>query len=383
MTSTSLADATDLRPVPTEPDPLGDGTSRRRRSRFPERPLPRVAGPPTRGSAVLWRGRSEGLREQLADHTAAVGLALVDADAASGGATGVGAACAVVTEAGVALGSPLARDAPPLLVLTEDEEIAPEVWRVALAEQARAVLRLPRDSESLLAHLAELSRPRGSALLLGVAGGCGGAGASSLAARLAAAARADGPVVLIDADPLGGGLDLLVEAPPISGITWQEATRLGPDDGEALRTGLPLVDDVRLLVAGEDGGPGAEALRRALSSLAPLAGTVVVDLAPSLVRPALELLDRLVLVVPGREGAVRAAERRLRDWAPAAGRAGAVVRRDRGPSAREVAADLGLPLLGAFRDGSRGDVPLLDVRRGGADRTARELVSRLREEARR
>lgn len=388
MTSTSALAPAALRAVPTEPDPIGDGSPRRRRTRFPDASSPRAAEPAAGGSAVLWQGRSPALREQLADHAAAVGLTFLDDSPA-----GAGGVCAIVAEGppdGEVPSSGEAPDAavapggaPPLLLLTAAEEIPGPLWREALAHRARAVLRLPQDSEALLAHLAELSRPRGSSLLLGVVGGCGGAGASSLAARLAAAARSDGPVVLVDADPLGSGLDLLVEAPPLHGITWHEAERLGPDDGEALRSGLPLVDDVRLLVAAEERGPTPETVRQALASLAPLAGTVIADLAPAMVRPLLDVLDHLLVVVPARDGAVRAAARRLDAWAPQAARTGLVVRRERGPSPREIAADLDLPLRGSFRDSPRGDVPLLDVRRRGADRTARELLPLLREEARR
>src|SRR5699024_1451519 len=152
----------------------------------------------------------------------------------------------------------------------------------------------------------ELARPRSSALLLGVVGGCGGAGASSFAARLAAAARVAGPVTLVDADPLGGGADLLVEAPVREGIRWQEATGLGADDGEALRAGLPVVDGVHLLVAGEGPGAAEQTLPPVLSALAPLGGTVVVDLGPELVPAAAEHLHRLLVVVPSCDHAVRA-----------------------------------------------------------------------------
>jgi hypothetical protein len=43
----------------------------------------------------------------------------------------------------------------------------------------------------------------------------------------------------------------------------------------------------------------------------------------------------------------------------------------------EVAEDLDLPLAASFRDGPRGTVPLLDVRRRGADRAARALLAEL------
>src|SRR5699024_6427160 len=176
---------------------------------------------------------------------------------------------------------------------------------------------------------------------------------------------------LIDADPLGGGADLLVEAPVRDGLRWQEATGLGPDDGEALRAGLPRVDAVHLLVAGEGPGPTEQSLPPVLSALAVLDGTVVVDLGPALVPAAAEHLDRLLVVVPSSDHAVRATQRRLGTWQPPGDLAHAVVRRSGPLGPGEVCADLGLPLAVSFRDSPRGTVPLLDVRRRGSDRAAR------------
>ena len=53
------------------------------------------------------------------------------------------------------------------------------------------------------------------------------------------------------------------------------------------------------------------------------------------------------------------------------------MRRGGGLSAADVAEDLGLPLAVSFRDSPRGAVPLLDIRRRGADRAARELLAEL------
>ena len=72
-----------------------------------------------------------------------------------------------------------------------------------------------------------------------------------------------------------------------------------------------------------------------------------------------------------------AQRRRLREWSPPAGLTRAVVRRGGGLSPADVAEDLALPLAASFRDSPRGAVPLLDVRRRGADRAARELLAEL------
>src|SRR5699024_11706334 len=123
--------------------------------------------------------------------------------------------------------------------------------------------------EQLLSHLSELSRPRSDSTVIGVVAGHGGAGASSFAARLAAAARPDGPVVLVDGDPLGGGLDLLVEHGGAAGVGWSALEGLGSQVGTALREGLQVVDEVAVLAAGA--GPGAQGSprSRALTAHAP------------------------------------------------------------------------------------------------------------------
>jgi Mrp family chromosome partitioning ATPase len=66
---------------------------------------------------------------------------------------------------------------------------------------------------------AGVSRSRG--LIVSVVGGRGGAGASVLAAGLAlTAARAGVATLLVDADPLGGGLDLVLGWESVAGPRW-------------------------------------------------------------------------------------------------------------------------------------------------------------------
>ncbi|AXK46028.1 hypothetical protein [Brachybacterium saurashtrense] len=372
--------------VPTDPGADGPSLPRRRRARFPGASVeePTASARP----AMRWAGADGTLAELVRDHATAAGLELVGRGDGPRAADGADAAvCTLIdptalAEAAARVGAGALAGPGPLLVVTTGQETPPRVWKEALAAGAEAVLSLPEESEDLLSRLAEHARPRTASLLLGVVGGCGGAGASSFAARLAAAARRHGPVTLVDADPLGGGADLLVEAPPREGLRWQDVQELGPDDGDALREGLPVVDEVRMLVAGDGPGPGPDALRPVLSALAPLGGTVVVDLGPEAVPAAAEHLHRLLAVVPATDHAVRAAARRLRSWRLPHGLAQVVVRRG-GPLAPvEVCEDLALPLAAAFRDSPRGTVPLLDVRRRGADRAARALLARLPEEVR-
>lgn len=350
--------------------PAGARAPRRPRSRFPGAGQDGAEGPGRPRRGVRWVGSAGPLRELVADHATAAGSWLLEDPHETPG-------CTVVPAEALRDGAIPSSGRSPLLVVLAAEEVPAELWPLALEAGALAVLPLPSASEELLSRLADLTRTRSGARLLGVAGGCGGAGASSFAARLAGAARRHGPVVLLDADPLGGGLDLLVEASGTPGLDWSQTASLGVDDGEALRSGLPRIDEVHLLVAGEHPGPDEEDLPRVLAALGPLDGTAVVDLAAPLVPCAAPHLDELLLVVPADDRAVRAAARRLREWAPPPGLMSLVVRRGGGLTPSEVAEDLALPLVASFRDSPRGAVPLLDVRRRGADRAARDLVDEL------
>lgn len=368
-------------PLRSESDRSPQVGPARGRSRFPLAPVP--AGSADGMHRALWAGPDAALRELVADHATAAGLELVDEADPGPIAVQLMDAAALVTAPGTAgfrsRGASVAAGAPPLLVVTSEQVVTTSAWRSALASGARALLQLPADSEQLLSHLSELSRPRSDSTVIGVVAGHGGAGASSFAARLAAAARPDGPVVLVDGDPLGGGLDLLVEHGGAAGVAWSDLEGLGSQDGTALREGLPVVDEVALLVAGDGPGPQASALSRALTALAPGGGTVVVDLSASLVAAAAEHLDRLLLVTTATDHAVRATARRLDIWPLPAGLVSVVVRRQGPLHPGDIAADLSLPLAAAFRDSPAGTVPLLDVRRRGADRSARVLLQGLRD----
>lgn len=361
--------------LPVRPG-LAAPADRRAPAAFPSAPRPHTGGAPL--PAVSWLGGPATLRESVADHVAALGALLSDADGLAPGAEVRAELCGIT-----ALGRrrPLLRRSPdrPLLVVAGAAPVTEAQWEACLEAGAQRVLRLPEESERLLDHLVAALRPRAGALLVGVVGGCGGAGASSLAARLAgAAARAGLPVVLVDADPLGGGLDLLVEADGARGVTWQDVGAIGTEDGTALREGLPLVDGVSLLAAQEGPMPPAEEMVGALAALRSTEGLVVVDLGQEPATTAMPLLDRLLVVVPSSDHALRAARRRLAMWGARPPATEIVVRGRGGPSPREIADELGLPVAGCFRDGPDGAVPLLDRRRGGADRLCRDLVPRLR-----
>lgn len=375
-------------PNVADPSAVTDPPARRRGpSVFPVLDAPRPRSIEAHGAAaqVLWSGLSPALRAQVADHADAVGAVLADADAPLPGVPVRAEVCDPAALAGPgrhehAHGLGEAGRAP-LLIVAEGGEVTEDAWRRCLAAGARHLLRLPRDSEDLLGALTALERPSTRGLIVAVAGGSGGAGASSTAARLAGAlarrSRGEDGTVLVDADPLGGGLDELVEAAAPGGIRWSDIGLLGPEDGPALREGLPEIDGVRLLAAQDGPTPTPDLARSALTALAGTDARVIVDVGTELAAAVLEAADRLLLIIRPTDYGVRSAARRLDAWPRPHGGVGIIVRGGGAWSARDAAEELGGELLGSFRDHPRTAVPLLDRRRGGADRLCSRLAAEL------
>ena len=122
------------------------------------------------------------------------------------------------------------------------------VWQLAASAGAESVQPLP-GAEALLAdRLAASADGPARGTTVAVLGGRGGAGASTLACALARAAVDTGAVLLVDADPYGGGLDLLMGAEDLPGLRWPDlATARGRASPDELRAALPVADGVTLL----------------------------------------------------------------------------------------------------------------------------------------
>lgn len=203
------------------------------------------------------------------------------------------------------------------VMLVGHDQDAPDVWRQAVEIGAEYVLRLP-DAESWLvdqiANAAEgVGRP---ALTVGVIGGRGGAGASTLACALAVtAARAGRRTLLIDGDPLGGGIDVLLGGERAEGMRWPDfAHSKGRVGGGALEESLPALHGLRVLSWGREDSVviPPQAMKAVLAAARRLGGVVVVDLPRRVDESAAEALAQLdlgLLVVPGELRAVAAAKR--------------------------------------------------------------------------
>lgn len=203
------------------------------------------------------------------------------------------------------------------VMLVGRDEDAPDVWRSAVEIGAEYVLRLPESEGWLVDQIANATEGVGrSALTVGVIGGRGGSGASTLACALAVtAARAGWRSMLIDGDPLGGGIDVLLGGERAEGMRWPDfAHSKGRVGAGALEESLPALHGLRVLSWGRDDCVTIPppAMRAVLAAARRLGGVVVVDLPRRVdesVAEALGQLDLGLLVVPGELRAVAAAKR--------------------------------------------------------------------------
>ena len=115
------------------------------------------------------------------------------------------------------------------------------LFRDALGVGAETVAGLP-ESETWLVELLTDVGDGGAApgVTIGVLGGAGGAGATVFAAALAQVAADVGPTLLVDADPIGAGIDRVLGLESADGIRWDSMLQTtGRLSSRSLREALP------------------------------------------------------------------------------------------------------------------------------------------------
>jgi secretion/DNA translocation related CpaE-like protein len=259
------------------------------------------------------------------------------------------------------------RDGVSLLVSTEPDG---STWAAAMAVGAQHVCALPADDGELVRHLADAAEtakqgPR-AGRVIAVTGGRGGAGASTFATALAQTSSA---ALLVDLDPWGGGIDLLVGSESVPGLRWPDLSlRGGRLAWAAVRDALPNHRGISVLSGARHGCEMDAGPADAVIDAGRRGGMLVVcDLPRRMTAAATSSLDSADLVVMittcDIRGVAAAAGMApvLREMNP---NTGLVVR---GPApgglrAAEAAEVVGLPLLAAMRP-----EPLLaeDLERGG------------------
>lgn len=98
----------------------------------------------------------------------------------------------------------------------------PSDWSVAVDLGAEHVVTLPDAEPWLVRHLGEVGEgPSRAGSCVAVTSAAGGLGVSTIAHALASAYGQNGAnALLVDADPLGGGIDLLVAGEDAEGVRW-------------------------------------------------------------------------------------------------------------------------------------------------------------------
>lgn len=267
------------------------------------------------------------------------------------------------------------------------------VFQVALALGAESVAELPRSEGWLVERLTDVvdSGPaRG--LTIGVVGGSGGSGATTFACALGQMAARTGPAVVIDADPLGPGVDRVLGLDLVDGVRWDALGHTtGRLSARALRDSLPRRDGVAALTWYPGSQPRrlqAFAAREALSAARRGHDTVVLDLprAPdALVDEIAARCDQVLVMVVTTVAGVAAAMRTCGRFAdPGALR---LVVRGSGMDDDALARVVGVPVLERMGD-QRGLAESIDLglgpvrsRRGQLGRSAIRVLAALGERA--
>lgn len=265
---------------------------------------------------------------------------------------------------------------PGVHLLGAEEDLADlGRWSATLGA---SLIVVPRDA-TLLGRAVQGGRAPQAARTVAVVSGGGGAGASTTAAGLAGAAVLDGrSAVLVDLDPWGGGLDLLIGAEGRSGWRWHDLARARGGLG-TLAGRLPSTDGVDVVAMGRSMHqrlPDDEAVDCVLAAARATYDLVVLDVA--LRRPWGDHVARagaaMLVAGPGvrqiaaaRQVARECAEDGLDLWVVARGAPGWAA----DPTGEIVGEALGLPMAGTVPHdrrlpaaAERGDVPWRVAHRG-------------------
>lgn len=217
---------------------------------------------------------------------------------------------------------PPRRRAPAVLVGLNGE--GDTLWHLAAALGAERVAVLPDAAAWLAEYLSRSRSPETGGLVLGITGGCGGAGATTAAVWIAQAAAGLGVrALLVDGDPWGGGLELALAAEETPGLRWPDLSDVsGSIDPEQLTDSLPVAGGFSFL-----SWPGSRD-RQAPMDAATAGGVldaarrgyelVVVDIGRGAepVRTFAWDCDRILVVVPAQLKAAVATARLLHELPP-------------------------------------------------------------------
>ncbi|XBB66054.1 septum site-determining protein Ssd [Nocardioides sp. WV_118_6] len=276
---------------------------------------------------------------------------------------------ASVVLVGADLAAAVAQVAPesrPHVFVLSRERAPDDLFRTTLHLGAEQVVELPGSAGWLVEQLADLTEQQPDrGRVIGVVGGSGGAGATTLACALGQWAARSGAAAVVDCDPQGPGLDRMLGLEGRDGFRWDTLSRTtGRLSARALREALPRRGSLGVLSWHVDArvpSLQAFAVREVLSAARRGHRVVVVDLPRSpdpLVDEVAARCDQLLVVtlasVTGVAGAARMRTRFAEHADPA------LVLRGEAFAPDEVARAVGLPVLVQMRD-QRGLAEAVDL----------------------
>ncbi|WP_235734574.1 septum site-determining protein Ssd [Nocardioides alcanivorans] len=332
--------------------------------------------------------RDRALADELVRLCAAAGATPAVVDDPTGALTAWADAAVVLVgldmvEQVAAVGPPRRRS----VHLVAREHVPDAAFRHAVTIGLEGVAELPRSDEWLLDVLADAAESElAQGLTIGVIGGSGGAGATTLACALGLVAAKQGSAALLDLDVRGPGLDVVLGTEGATGLQW---TTLGQTTGRlgarSFREALPSRDGLGVVTW----APGPRrplqpfAVREALAAATRGHDTVVLDLPRQGDELTEELLARcahVVVVVRGDMPGLSSASRMVRHLT-ASGPVSCVLRG--GGDVGDVERVLAVPLLGRIPE-PRGLVEDIDLghgplrsRRSTLARAARTVLAEL------
>jgi secretion/DNA translocation related CpaE-like protein len=203
------------------------------------------------------------------------------------------------------------------VILATAEPGGEDLYRLAVDIGAQDVVVVPDAQAWLVERMAAAAEPIvARATTVGVLGGRGGAGASVLSATLARSAAGRGlRTLLVDGDPLGGGIDLVLGAEAAPGARWSDyCERRGRLSSAALHDSLPTRGGLAVLSwhRGAVDPVSAETMRSVLEAAVRGYDLVVADLPRHIAEAGAEALaaaDVTLIVVPAEVRAAVAADR--------------------------------------------------------------------------
>jgi secretion/DNA translocation related CpaE-like protein len=270
-------------------------------------------------------------------------------------------------------------------------EVAPDeaLWRAAVELGAAGLIRLPDEEQRLIELMGAAADDSSvNGMVIAVIGACGGSGASTLAAALAITSARASSTLLVDGDPMGGGIDVLLGAEQRVGARWPEfATTRGRLGSGVLTNAVLQLDGLAVLSWDRDGPRQLEtdAAAAVMDAAVRSYSKVVVDLPRSAPAGPVALAcgaDLVVLVVPATVRATAAAALVAASIVACCRRLQIVVRDPGGGrlTVDEVAEALGLPVAAVMRSESgvetaarRGEPPLRRAR-GSLAETCQALL---------